>query len=435
MDQLLDRLKAGEVLHIPNAGQTNVNWEQIESPSDAKVNGRGVIAFFDRTGALFYTNGPGWSGLYKDFADFHGRQIALKVSSGYIEVTATIDRLDDLSGVPAGFFDATGPGGDPHPIHTVILTESELRAHLLEQQEPEWPPVTDGPLEGVVRTEVVLDRNGQVQYMHEPISDNPALKDAAAKAFRSMRFQPVLQDGAPVQAVARISMHFKTTRPTGTETFESARYYFGAGRKATYLAYNNGQPYVLGAEFRISTANGIETGRYQDTWLSSNEWKREIWLGSSHVARARQGNKYYRVVEGEDAPLLMIVLTAIEPIPTADTMTESDWRIRRDQALGAIRVMRGPEAPDGSPQPNAQAFWFAPDGHLIRSLSNGLEIVPSNWQPYEGTNFPRTILASKAGNLVLQFNVTEIGPTPADAAKRIALKGHEWQRAFTADER
>lgn len=436
-DQLLTRVKSAEVRHIPMSGQINVDWDQIGAPGNEQVNGKGYLAFYEKSGMLFYTGGPGWDGMYKDFADFHGRQVARTVSGGSPEVTSKIDVLEDLAATPAGFFDAEGPGRDPAPIRTVVLSEAELRAQLATNVEFRWPTVLDGPFEGIVRTSFVLDRTGQIREMGEPVSDNPGLRNAAAQQFQKLQFQPVVRDGVPVQAIAEFSVPFKTSRPAGIENLDTARHYFEQGRKTSYLAYNNGPAYVMKGELQIGTSQGVETGRYEDTWLSSTEWRREAWLGSNHVARARIGDQYYRLAEGPDPRAVQFILTAIEPIPTTDTMTESDWRVRRVVLNGtdAIRVIRGPENPDGTPQDNAQAFWFAPDGHLLKSFSNGFEIMLFQPEPYLGLEFPRTIGVLRDGKLGMRIVITEIGPATADAGKKIALKGHEWKRAFTSDER
>jgi len=67
--------------------------------------------------------------------------------------------------------------------------------------------------------------------MIPPISDNPGVKDAAEQIFNGMQFRPFLLNGQPVQATGRLSLSFKTARPAGMETFDSAHNYFERGRK------------------------------------------------------------------------------------------------------------------------------------------------------------------------------------------------------------
>jgi hypothetical protein len=438
MDVLLTRVKVAEVRHL--AGQTNINWEPSNAPGDAQSNGKGHLAMMDRTGLLFYTGGPGWDGQYHDFKDFHGRMVAYTVASGYVEVTAKVSVLEDLGSTPSGYFDAREPGGDSQPIETAVLDEAELRKNLLPGKPFEWPALTDGPLEGVVWTEVVIDRKGKIREMIPPIADNGGVKAAAEQGFRAMQFKPVLHDGVPVQAMGRLSVSFKTVRPEGVETFESARSYFERRRKASCLGAGANAPYLLRAEFQAGTTHGtVDTGRYEDTWISETEWKREAWFGSSHLVRSQSGETHYTLSEGPEAGLLRFVMLLVEPIPAGDTMTESDWRIRRDSVDGVktIRVLRGPEGLNGELEARkSQGYWFDESGQLVKSFTSGFEIRPSLVEAYGGVQVARRIDVLKDGKLGMRFFVKEIG-LPADPAvsKNFTLKGHEWQRAFTAEVR
>jgi hypothetical protein len=436
MDVLLQRVKTADVRRI--MGQTNIDWDPTSGPGDAQSNGKGYMALMDQTGQLFYTGGPGWSGQYHDFKNFHGRMVAYTVASGYVEVTAKVSVLEDLGPTPSGFFDASAPGGDTQPIDTVVLDEAELSKNLLPGKPIVWPALTDGPLEGVVWTDVVLDRTGKIRETHWPISDNPGLCGAADEVFHAMRFSPIVRNGVPVQAMGRLSLPFKTVRPAGRETFDSARNYFERGRKLSFLFAGTSEPYILRADFQTGTRDGVQTGYYVDIWISATEWKREAWLGSSHLVRSHSGEKYYVLAEGPDAALLRLVMQLMEPIPAVDTMTESDWRIRRDMVDGVktIRVFRGPEGPNGEPEPgHSNGYWFDESGRLVKSYTQGMEILPLNVEAYGGVLVARQIDVLKDGKLGMFVVVKEVGPADTEAAKSFKLKGHEWQRAFTSEVR
>ncbi len=436
-DVLIQRVRNAQVRHL--MGQTNIDWEKTTAFADAQSNGRGHLALMDNSGLIFYTGGPGWSGEYKNFADFHGRLIARTVASGYIEVTAKVSTLEDLGSTPSDFFDANAPGSDTQPIETVVLDEDAIRQNLVPGKPFTWPPVINGPFEGGVGTEIVLDRSGKIQEMTPPVSDNPAMRDAAEQQFRAMQFRPVLSKGVPVQVVAHFSVPFKTTRPEGMETFESARAYFDRGRKISCLGSGASTPYVLHAEFQAANAKGtIETGRYEDTWLSPTQWKREAWFGSSHLVRSQNGEKHYVIGEGPEVGLLRLVMLIVEPVPAADTMTESDWRIQRDTINGAktISVFRGPEGPNGELDPKtSQGYWFDQSGQLVKSYASGLEIRPSAIAPYADVQMPHQIDVMYGGKPGMRFLVKDIQPTDTTQSKTLVLKGHEWQRAFTAETR
>lgn len=436
IDVLLQRVKTAEVRHI--FGQTNIDWDPINGPGDARSNGKGYLALMDNTGLLFFTGGPGWNGQYHDFKDFDGRKIARTVASGFLELTAKVSVLEELELMPNDFFDANAPGGEAQAIDSVFLDEAELSKNLLPDNPIVWPPVNDGPLEGVVWTDVEIDRTGKIRDIHWPISDNPGLEVAADQIFRAMRFQPFIRNGLPMQAVGRVSLRFKTVRPPGVETFDSARNYFERGRKASYLSAGASAPYILRAEFQVVTHDGVQTGRYEDTWMSATEWKREAWIGSSHLVRTLTGEKHYLISEGPDAVLLTRVMEFIEPIPSVETMTESDWRIRRDVVDGvkAIRVDRGP---DRSEEEMAQAkwacYWFDESGHLLRGNTRGFDLRFKQASVYDGVDLARQIDVLQGGILVMRVFVKEISPADAEAAKDFKLKGHESQHIFTAETR
>ncbi|HEY6375603.1 MAG TPA: hypothetical protein VIX90_08770 [Edaphobacter sp.] len=438
-DVLLQRVKTAEVKHMPIVKQTNIEWDKTVGFGDEQNNGKGHIALMDDTGLLFYTGGSGWDGLYHDFNDFHGLMIARTVAAGYVEVTAKIGVLENLGNIPADFFDTNAPGGDAQPIETAVLDETELRQNLLPGKPFSWPPLAQGPLEGVVWTQVVLDRTGKIREMIPPISDNAGLKDAAEQQFRTLQFRPVLRNGVPVQAIGRFAVPFKTLRPAGVESFDSARSYFDHGRKLSCLGEGASAPYILHAEFQAASSKGtVETGRYEDTWVSETQWKREVWFGSSHLVRSQNGEKHYLLSEGPEAGVLRFVMMMVEPIPASDTMTESDWRIRRDTAdtVKTIRVFRGPEGPNGELEPGkSQGYWFDEGGQLVRTYTSGMEIRPLNQENYAGVQMARRIDVLKDGKLSMRFLVKDIQPVDRSVAKAFVLKGHEWQRAFTAETR
>lgn len=435
LQEVLDQIKGGEVRDI--LGMTHISWMIPSSDGTAQSWMGAGIALTDNSGLLSDGSGSDWDGSFRDFVNFHGRLVPRTVAVGSPEVTANVITLEDLQDSP-DLFDASAGGGDAQVLQTELLDEPTLRKNLLPMKDPQWPPLKDGPLEGTVTTEVVVDRTGKVRDLGPLVSTNPGVTDTAQAQIESMRFQPFEQNGIPVQAVSRITLAFKTIRPEGTEVFDSARNYFEKGRKASFLAAAATAPYLLRAEFQVGTSSGVQTGRYEDTWASNTEWKREAWVGKSHFARSRSGDKFYMESDGPDAGVLRLVLMVMEPIPAGDTMTESDWRIRRDSVSGvnAICVFRGSEGPNGEPDPvQFQGFWFNQAGQLIKTYFKGFEILPSDIQPFDGVQVAREVDLVKGGKLAMRIDVKEVGPANPDAVKGFKLKGHEWKRAFTAEER
>jgi len=435
---LARHLQGAEVKTL--GGVTYCSWATVGSDGTVSKGIGGSFAISDATGLEFYGSDVGWSGLYHDYADFHGRMVAHTVSGGGTpEVTAKVTVLEDLGTTPTGFFDAQAPGGDSARLRTKIVPELDLRKNLLPMDAAVWPPLADGPLDGVSVAEVVIDREGKVRSVGGIVTDNPGLKDTVTGFIRGMRFQPYLADGAPVQVVSTITVPFHTERPAGAEHFESAKTYFDRGRAIGFPAAVAGVPYVLRAEFTARGASGtIEKGAYTDTWVSDTRWRREAVLGKSRFVRSRNGKKWYRLAEGPDAPLLQLVLTGMEPVPATDSFAESDWRIGRDALDGksTIRVARGYENPDGSPDPaQFNAYWFDETSQLVKFYANGLETRRLDFAGFNGLQVARRVEVLLKGTVAIKIDVIDIASAGTIDPHFFTIKGHDWDRAFSAEVR
>jgi hypothetical protein len=210
LDDVLKNLAGADMKRL--AGSTYYQWMEFSSNGTVRKSTGAGISITDSTGLLFYGNGQAWGGLYHDYKDFHGRMVARTVSSGSPEVTAKIVTLEVLGPTPPEFFDTTAPGGDAQLLQTVVVDELDLRKNLLKQREVKWPPLTNGPLEGVLTAQVSIDRLGRVRQVGTVVSDNPAIEDAAQQAIAEMQFKPYMVNGVAVQVVSKITMPFKTVR-------------------------------------------------------------------------------------------------------------------------------------------------------------------------------------------------------------------------------
>lgn len=434
---LQDQVRSADVRHL--MGNTYLSWALMSSNGNAQKGMGAGISLSDRTGLFFTAKGFGWGGWFRDYKTFHGRQVALTVSNGDPEVTAKVTILEDLGTVPAGWFDAGSGGGESQLLQTVLLDELALRKNLLPMQALSWPALKDGPLEGVLTTEVSVDESGKVREIGVILSDNPGMNEAARAQIAAMRFSPFLLNGAPVQVFSRITLAFKTSRPQGVETFDSARTWFERGRLAGFPAAAAQTPYVLHADFQMRSSTGaLETGQYEDTWANESQWRREATLGSSHYVRARNGSKFYLLAEGADARLLGLVFQLIEPIPAMDTFVESDWRIKSEDVDGVktVRVLSGYESPDGKLDPErARGFWFQPSGNLVKTFFAGIETRRFDLQDFAGVKLARRIDVLKNASLAMRIQIKDISPAASVPSKTFEVKGHEWTRAFTAEAR
>ncbi len=432
LDEVLEHVKEAEVR--PIGPMTNINWVTTSGTAEVKNILRSWVALQNSTGLLLYAGGFGWGGEFKDYKSFHGRMIARTVNAGSIQVTAKVTTLEDLGEAAQGFFDATAKGGDPQPLQTVFLDETSLRKNLQPMEPLHWAQVQDGPLEGNVTTIVVVDREGKVRDIESIMSENSSVNETGRQAVAAMRFKPFLLNGVPVQAMSQVTTPFKTTRPTGVEAFESAHTYFERGRHLGFPATGTGEPYLLRAEFEAKGKSGTtEKGRYEDTWLSDTQWRREAWFANSHYVRSKNGEKTYQFAEGEDAGILRFVLRALEPIPAIDTFVESDWRIKRDTVDGVrtVRVLAGYESPEGElDQEQARGYWFDDTGLLVKTHFKGIETRRSEFEDFAGVKIARQIDVLRDGVLAMRISVTEVSP-----GETFEVRGHEWTREFSDEVR
>jgi hypothetical protein len=194
-------------------GNTYYAWMTMSTDGSVEKGMGATIAVTDKTGLLFYDGDLGWGALFKDYKNFHGRMVAMTVTHGTPEVTARVTTLEELRDTPPGLFDAAASGGNVPLLQTVIVEEKVLRKNLLAMDPLVWAPLKDGPLEGVMTTEIVVDRGGRVREIGTIVTDNNAISEAARKVVTAMQFAPYLQNGVPVQVVSRVTMPFKATRP------------------------------------------------------------------------------------------------------------------------------------------------------------------------------------------------------------------------------
>jgi len=417
---------------------TNLNWTTPSGTSQVPNILRSSVALQSSTGLLLYAGGLGWGAEFKDYKNFHGRMVARTVSVGSPQVTAKITTLEEWAHIPPGFFETEGKAGDS-PLRTAVLDETSVRKNLLPEEPVSWPPLQDGPLEGNVTTQLVIDRDGKVRDIGVIVSENPAIQVAGRKAASSLRFQPFLVDGVPVQVMTQFTMPFRTVRPPGTESFDSTRNYFEHGRHVAFPAFGNGTPYVLRAEFEAKAESGsVSKGQYEDTWLSDHQWRREASFEKSRYVRSRSGDKLYQSVDGQDAGLLRVVFRLLEPIPAIDTFVESDWRIKRDTVNGVrtIRVLAGYESPEGKLDPEqARGYWFDESGLLVKTYFDGIETQRSEFQDFAGVRTASHIDVLKDGKLAMRIRVLKVSAPDASSEKNFEIKGHEWSRAFTSEAR
>lgn len=436
VQDVLAHVKTAEVKQM--FGQLNIDWVINTGTADVRNIERAGLQF-SPDGQLSFGFGIDWGGDFKEYRKFHNRMVAYKVSGLTPEVTATVTTLEDLGTVSESFFDTSVPGGDPQPVRTISLDETTFRKNLLSFGAVTWPTVENGPFQGNVTSELVVDREGKVREFLSVMSENAAMNDTGKEAVSKMRLQPFLLNGIPVQVIAQFTLPFRTGRPAGSEAFDSAQTYFEKGRQVGFLAAAQKSPYRLHADFQFGGTDGtLKTGHYEDTWLGEDQWVRRAEADNSFCTRSQHGDKRYRDTAGPWSGLMCLVLRMLEPVPAIDTFTESDWRIKREIVNGTrtIRVVTGPEGADGKLETQSRGFWFdESSGLLIKTYFNGFETQRSDFEEFNGVKIARQINVLKEGHLAMRITVGTVTPAPTVSADTFKLKGHEWERMFTDEVR
>jgi hypothetical protein len=205
--------------------------------------------------------------------------------------------------------------------------------------------------------------------------------------------------------------------------FEPAWSYFERGRVVGFPSATPGSHYQLKATFQIPTpSNGLTNGRYMDIFVDATHWRREAWVGTSHLVRARDADKRYAEADGPDSAVLLMVLRVLEPIPDTDTFDSSVWRISRDTVDGmpTTRLAYGPENSLGDLVPGqSQGFWFDSSGKLLRAFTDGVDVLRTDFMDYNGAQIAQTtVVRVNGGGVAMRIHVSSIS--------RLTSRPPEW---------
>jgi len=97
---------------------------------------------------------------------------------------------------------------DSSPASPVVVPEKTALDHVAARVEPHYPVVPNSqPVEGTAIVDVVVGSNGRLEVVR-PVSGDPRLLVAAARAVRKWRFTPLVRNGQSVSFESHITFHF-----------------------------------------------------------------------------------------------------------------------------------------------------------------------------------------------------------------------------------
>ena len=187
-------------------GQIVAKWEIPGSYGGASKAIQASVAVSRQTGLFTYGGDLDWDVALHDFADFHGKQIARRLTAQAGRgptLTARVTLLEDLGTSAATLFHVAHLTPFRQQLRVVVVKEAELRQRVLTQVQPQWPASTKA---GAIVMRIVVDRSGQVRSVDDFYSDDPAAQPAVEAAVLQWRFKPWLDHGASVQVISTITL-------------------------------------------------------------------------------------------------------------------------------------------------------------------------------------------------------------------------------------
>jgi TonB family protein len=94
----------------------------------------------------------------------------------------------------------------------VTVVEAQLQKKLVNRVPPKYPPAAkQAGVEGTVRLQVVLKKNGTVKTV-EALGGPDELIPPSIEAVRQWTFEPTLVNAMPVEVITDISLNFTPAR-------------------------------------------------------------------------------------------------------------------------------------------------------------------------------------------------------------------------------
>jgi hypothetical protein len=198
-----------------------------------------------RTGLTEFVGAPGRSIKFTDYHKFKGERVArlliFRVDAGD-SWHVRVNTLGELEKYDEAAFLIDNPTPKQNQIRSVVVPETELRGLAQQPLEIIWPQVLeDNNTSGQTSYYVSVDRAGRVREVLPISVAAERADDSARRQIMKWNFNPVLRDGAPVQAESVVNLTFNTRAygPTVPLTNDAAR----------KLASN-----ILEPEFPVGTA-------------------------------------------------------------------------------------------------------------------------------------------------------------------------------------
>jgi protein TonB len=113
-----------------------------------------------------------------------------------------------VSGIVGGTLPTLPPPPPPAPPKPVRVGGHIVAPRMIHRAAPQYPRVArDGRVQGVVILEATVSAQGRVQSVRV-LRANPLLQDAAVRAVKEWRYEPLLLNGTPTPFVLTVTVSF-----------------------------------------------------------------------------------------------------------------------------------------------------------------------------------------------------------------------------------
>ena len=187
-------------------GQIVAKWDIVGTDGTVSKAIKASVAVSRQTGLFTYGGDLDWDVALHDFADFHGEQIARRLTAQAGRgptLTARITLLEDLGTPDRTLFRIAKATPFKQQLRVVVVPEVEMRKLLVASTKPQWPAEVHA---GAIVMRIVVDRTGQVRSVDDFYSDDPTAQPAAEAAVLQWRFRPYMDRGAPVQVISTVTL-------------------------------------------------------------------------------------------------------------------------------------------------------------------------------------------------------------------------------------
>jgi len=221
----IDELAAlHQQLMKPDGKKGQIRARYVVTGSDGTVSHdiQCSLAIDRVTGLFTYGGHIDWDVSLHDFADFHGKQIARRLTAqaqGGPTLTAQMSVLEDLSAADAATIKVKHATKKKNQLRVEVVPELTMRKLAVKSPTPVWPMLSELPKPANARTpakasgsmtmRLVVRRDGTVDSADLYFSDNMGLQKWAEETAMQWKFKPYKDADGPVQVITTLTFPFE----------------------------------------------------------------------------------------------------------------------------------------------------------------------------------------------------------------------------------